>query len=339
MRKYNTVVLGGTFDHFHEGHQAFLRFALHLSEHVLIGLTSDTFARKTKQHAALQPFGERKKHLEEFLLSEHAMSRVSIAPIDNIYIPSCWDKVNIEAIVATSETEAGAGVINRKRRETGLAMLPIVLAPFIYTQDNTILSSRRIRSGEIGRDGKRYIEEKWYTTDLALPESLRPQLEKPFGTLLSDFNTWLEKQDSFSFTNAITIGDAVTYTFNSHHISHMFSIVDFHVKREKKYDSLADLHFPKDTIAFHITNPAGYITHHAFLTIKRIFDQAIANSVIQVTGEEDLLVLPVVLLSPLGNTIFYGQPDRGVVRLDITTDAKEKAYSYISSFKNGSFLH
>src|SRR5258706_7508860 len=41
---YNVIVIGGTFDHLHEGHKVFLRFAFQKSKEVLIGVTADEYA-------------------------------------------------------------------------------------------------------------------------------------------------------------------------------------------------------------------------------------------------------------------------------------------------------
>ena len=46
---------------------------------------------------------------------------------------------------------------------------------------------------------------------------------------------------------------------------------------------------------------------------------------ILVKGEEDLGVLPAILLSPLNTAIFYGQPQKGLVYIKVTETSKQKA--------------
>jgi hypothetical protein len=43
-----------------------------------------------------------------------------------------------------------------------------------------------------------------------------------------------------------------------------------------------------------------------------------------VDGEEDLAAVVLQLLLPLGATIYYGQPNEGLVRWQVTEESKEK---------------
>ena len=66
--KYNLVVCGGTFDHFHQGHASFLKAALAVSQNVLIGITADAYAQQHKTHTQeLQTFQERETAVKDFL--------------------------------------------------------------------------------------------------------------------------------------------------------------------------------------------------------------------------------------------------------------------------------
>lgn len=44
--------------------------------------------------------------------------------------------------------------------------------------------------------------------------------------------------------------------------------------------------------------------------------------VILVSGEEDLAVIPCILLSPLETLVLYGQPDKGMVEIEVTLEIK-----------------
>ena len=60
------VVLGGTFDILHKGHEALLRAAFEgRPEQVLIGLTTDRFARESRTR--VNPYGVRERNLKRFL--------------------------------------------------------------------------------------------------------------------------------------------------------------------------------------------------------------------------------------------------------------------------------
>ena len=48
MEKLNLVATGGTFDYIHIGHIKLLSTAFEISDHVIIGLTSDKFVKRYK---------------------------------------------------------------------------------------------------------------------------------------------------------------------------------------------------------------------------------------------------------------------------------------------------
>ena len=68
------------------------------------------------------------------------------------------------------------------------------------------------------------------------------------------------------------------------------------------------------------------------LETKKVF--SIGNKVvIKVNGEEDMAVIPVVLASPLGYEIYYGQPGKGVVKIIVTEKIKGEIKNLISKFR------
>src|SRR5438034_4309091 len=132
---YNIVVIGGTFDHLHEGHKEFLRFAFQNSRNVLIGLTSDTYAGTIKQYAShLQAFFEREKAPKRFLEGEGVLSRVAIAQIDSVFYPKEWENLPIDAVIVTKDTFKGAQRINEDRKRKEFSPLDIVMVPMFELQ-------------------------------------------------------------------------------------------------------------------------------------------------------------------------------------------------------------
>ena len=74
-------------------------------------------------------------------------------------------------------------------------------------------------------------------------------------------------------------------------------------------------------------NPPGTITKNLWNTIKEGFNllkPLIIISLIVVNGEEDLAVIPCVVMAPHSSIIFYGQPGKGVVFCEVD-QIKEKA--------------
>ena len=327
---YNIVGCGGTFDHLHVGHKAFLRFVFAHGKNVLIGLTSDTYVAMYKKGNNIASFDSRRKHLENFLHEEGFFGRYEIKPIDSIFGPAIDSDSNLDALVTTEETKHGAEKINEKRIEHGLQKLPIVTMPLIEKNGESI-SSTRIRAGEIDREGNSYVDESFLHDLLLLPESLRTDLQIPFGTVYTD------NEDLFSTviaSQSVVVGDATAVAFHQRQIYPQLTVVDFVVQREKTYTSLTEEGFLGKEKEHHVLNPSGTITPALWLAL----DKAVQHlqefpSVIVVEGEEDLAVLPLILLLPLGFTVFYGQPNEGIVQVLVDKKTKDKAKSLLEQFK------
>jgi len=331
MKKFNLVVSGGTFDRLHKGHAAFLSHQLAISENVLVGITSDTYAH-TRKHASIEPYATREKAVRSFLKDNKADARVKIAPIDDISIPEVWGQLPIEAIVVTEVTKSGAEAINEERRKKGQTDLPIELFRMQPADDGTPISSSRIRKGEINRDGTTYISKQIITKNFSLPESLRDTLKVPFGELIIN-NAF--SYDSLAMEKVITVGDVATKTFLERGLHPHIAIIDFVVERKKQYENPKDIGFSGKEIIITADNPAGMITTSLLNAIQKAFEEKSDTTVIIiVTGEEDLAVIPALLLSPLGQEIFYGQPGQGIVQVHVQEEQKELALRIFHKLKN-----
>lgn len=334
MHQYNLVVCGGTFDHFHKGHKEFLKFVLSRGKKALIGLTSDEFAHKKELDYLIDPYNTRKAAVENFLQEYNLLDKVEIVSIDNIFIPKQWESLPVEAIIVSDQSKQGAESINEDREKRKLEKLPVVIFPILKADDGGSISSYRIRKGEINRDGKPYAQAVWFEQPIALPVHLRPHLAQPFGFLITDFNKWVLSADKPAKELTITVGDAVTKSFNDHNLGQAISVVDFHIQRKRSFTHVTELGFSGEEGEFEAVNPPGMLTPELFSAVKRSLESENRNKrlIVVVEGEEDLAVLPFLLLAPLGFVIFYGQPSQGVVRVDVTEETKKRAYSLVKDF-------
>ena len=114
--KYNLVVCGGTFDHFHKGHREFLRHALSISNKLLVGLTTNKYIETKNNNELIEDFKVRKHSLEDFFYKEKSRNRAWIEPIDDIYLPKIWESLPIEAIVVSKNSISGAEKINLRKK-------------------------------------------------------------------------------------------------------------------------------------------------------------------------------------------------------------------------------
>ena len=158
---------------------------------------------------------------------------------------------------------------------------------------------------------------------MRLPENLRDQLKKPLGILLLDSDaTRINISKNIppgSFI--ITVGDATTEKMIQFDFNPSLQIIDSVEKRSKR-----DLPEGKAETILTCTNPAAEITPESVSVIQKAFGMTPPVRII-VSGEEDLLVLPVAVYAPDNSVILYGQPNEGLVIVHVTEEVRNKAKS------------
>jgi pantetheine-phosphate adenylyltransferase len=328
---FNLAVCGGTFDHFHVGHKSLLKLAFSLGKRIMIGITSDEYIKNLKINTQgpklIESVEERRRSVLDFVKEEKALSKVQLVEIDDLFGPTLSRNLPIDVIVVSEESKKGAYLINQKRQEMGLVPLKVVIMPLIRAEDERIISSERIRGGEITREGKLYVKDAWFNKDIKLAENLRKNFQKPFGELLKNIDYSLRIKNHL----VITVGDIATKNFNVRSLGQNISVVDFKVAREKKFANMRELGFAGNENIHKVDNPAGHITSGLFRKLAEIIKPSMQERVVlQVNGEEDLAVLPLVLLAPLNTVIYYGQPGKGLVEVTVSEETKNRAYSLIS---------
>jgi cytidyltransferase-like protein len=152
MKKYREVAVGGTFDELHRGHKALLARAFEVGEKVVIGLSSDVFVAKMGKPHITAIFAERQKELVSYLAEMGLMDRAEIVPLTDPYGLTIKGK-GLEALVVSKETAKTAGSINEARQKAGIPPLEIVAVDMVQAENSTPISTTRIRSGEIDRNG------------------------------------------------------------------------------------------------------------------------------------------------------------------------------------------
>jgi len=151
-RKFDTVLVGGTFDEFHKGHRALIMKAFEVGERVMIGLSSDQLARELRKNHGVATYEERLNELRKFLRTQGVFDRAKIVPLDTPYGITLSTTI-AEALVVSEETEPVGMTINRKRQASGLKSLELVVISMVPAEDTIPISSTRIRHGEIDREG------------------------------------------------------------------------------------------------------------------------------------------------------------------------------------------
>ncbi len=161
---------------------------------------------------------------------------------------------------------------------------------------------------------------------ITLPESVRPLFRKLFGTLYTgtgDDTIRKLSKDLDSPTKLISVGDVTTFHLLNSDIIPDILIVDDRTKRGPASDRVVVGTKHKGFIEISVDNPAGVITGDL---IDAVGDAIASNYRVRifVRGEEDLAAVPAMLMAPEGSAVLYGQPDQGVVLVQITESKKEE---------------
>jgi len=320
---YEHVVAGGTFDRFHRGHELFLETAFKNGKKVFIALTSSEMLHKIEAKNSFWPFEKRKEVVEDFVKKFN--KEFTTSSIDDKFRPAT-EREDFDAIVATEETKNTCEKINKMRKNKRLKPLKIILVPFVYSDDGRIISSSRIRNGEIDRDGRVLV-------DYVLTEKLRKEFSRPSNEVFegqSEIVTkkLIERIKKERIKDVICVGDEVSYDFLKNDFKPKNVIIDGKVKKQRI--DYKDFIFKQYSHNFSVDNFPGTISKQVWRIMKYAFE---TESVIFIKGEEDLLTYPAVLLAKNGSVVIYGQPDRGKVLVRVDEKKKERLRKKLEEFE------
>ena len=359
--KFKLGILGGTFDHLHAGHQAFLEKGFNVCQKIIIGLTSEDFTKSKLLPGVVLPFRKRKEELEQFLKGKGFLEKTKIVRINDPF-PSKIFNPRIDCLIITKKTEKNAKILNLKRIKKHLPPLKIVNVPIVVNKQGECLSSEKIRLGKMDKKGEVFVEERFFKKIFLLPRKIRLLLKKPLGKLIPGSEKDLQEAASkikkslkdFSPTLLVAVGDIVTLSLVKEGVIPDLSIVDFKVKRKIVYQNIAQLGFSFDVKVKEAINEAGTLNPDLFeaiksslsvILIRQLADQNLyrfqikpgmtrnSQLVIKVLGEEDLAALPAVLLAPLNSLVCYGQPEEGIVVIKVTEQKKEEIRKVLYRFR------
>ena len=163
---------------------------------------------------------------------------------------------------------------------------------------------------------------------MKLPENLREDLKIPLGDLINDID--VNNKNIQAKINPksiiITVGDKTTENIINLGIKPQIQIIDGLEKRNQR------LVPTDDTINTSLSckNPPGEITEESIQVIQKAFSSKPPVR-ITVDGEEDLLVLPVCVFTPENSVVMYGQPNEGLVVVDITPEIQAKVQKILDT--------
>ncbi len=336
MFTYKHAALAGTFDHLHKGHLALIDRAFEAAASVSIGITSGALLENKILRDLILPHEVREGEVRSYLASKNYISRALFYPISDIYGPTITD-ASFDAVVVTEESLYNARRLNTERQKKGMSALDFIEVPLVRGNDGEVVRSSRIRAGEVNRQGFAYASFWQGGVNLSVPDNLKPQLRKPLGEIINVENNRskttlnvLNRIKDIHPTLVVTVGDVVTHELTQAGVMPDVVVVDKLTRREP-----ANLPNPPGENILTVTSQASTIS---FEVIKAL-EQSLRSRVligkkwqIRITGEEDLVALPALLLAPLYSLVVYGQHDTGVVVTQATEAVKEHIKALVVQF-------
>ena len=163
---------------------------------------------------------------------------------------------------------------------------------------------------------------------MQLPDDLRDQLKTPLGNLISDNDP--NKANIIKKISAesviITVGDRTTENILQLGLKPQIQIID---GLEKRNQCIVPV---DDTVNTKLScrNPPGEITEDSIQVIQKAFSSKPPVRII-VDGEEDLLVIPICIYAPENSVVMYGQPNEGLVIVEITPEIRAKVQKILDA--------
>lgn len=309
---YQHVVLGGTFDHLHNGHKTLLQKALSLGRRVTVGVTTDSYVVEKEYVLSLKSHADRAHELHEYLKNIDKHHAVTIIPLSDIYGTTLTDR-SIDAIVVSEETKPGAEKINAKRKEQGWKELPIEVCELMKDSSGTVLSSSRIRAGKVARDGFVYLS--LFDSDVKISKAARERFHEPIGAEHNNVPTLPDAP-------ILAVGDIVTESMVKKHRNFMTAYID---GRSNRSEYSFDVPSPYTLVDSGVENPPGTMTK-AFAHHMEEYALQGSKIIYKITGEEDLGAVVAALLLPFGTILLYGNAygRGGIIVSTVTEELKEE---------------
>jgi len=161
---------------------------------------------------------------------------------------------------------------------------------------------------------------------LVLPDDLRHELKEPLGPIETDAERLLEAVDG----PIIAVGDVVTYHLLQAGRQPDVALVDGRTKREAVDAEIREA--VTAGASLEVPNPPAELAAPVVRALRRAL-AADEPTTILVDGEEDLVALPAIVAAPDGASVVYGQPDEGMVHVDVTDDHRQEMRDLLERFE------
>ncbi len=114
----------------------------------------------------------------------------------------------------------------------------------------------------------------------------------------------------------VAVGDVTSKVLREAGITVLLHIVDLKTKRS------SDGTFKHVEGSVKVSNPPAVLSAALFSEIRKALESEVPTR-IEVDGEEDLAVIPIIFYSDLNTVVVYGVPDKGMACIDISQKDKD----------------
>lgn len=164
---------------------------------------------------------------------------------------------------------------------------------------------------------------------MKLPPEARPLLKRPLGKLFTNTAAAVEHLQRLHPIRLIAVGDVVAVELLAAGLRPDIVVVDFKVMQAPVDDKTRRAIDAHEVRIVRVRNPAGTVTPELYSAFESI--QLPAKIIVE--GEEDLATLPAVLIAPIGSVVAYGQPNEGVVLVEVSEQKKREFQKLFELFE------
>jgi len=151
---------------------------------------------------------------------------------------------------------------------------------------------------------------------MKLNDQLREKLKEPLGIVISPdmLDRYISQNDLIA-----TCGDITTKNVYQKGFKMKIAVIDQKTKRNEKIENII---MPEYT-HISVKSDPGYISSELYNAIEHAVECK-ERTLIRVQGEEDLATLPLIYFLPNNSKVLYGQPNKGIVIVNVEPKIKKK---------------
>ncbi|RLF39408.1 MAG: DUF359 domain-containing protein [Thermoplasmata archaeon] len=164
-----------------------------------------------------------------------------------------------------------------------------------------------------------------------LPNYLREELRKPIGMLLDENKLILEAKERKLL---VSVGDVVTYTLLSRGIKPKIAVIDYKFRRKECSEEMKKVLQGFGEKRVNVVNPPSTISQELWNALEKAYSDEKTVCIV-VDGEEDMASLAAIALAPIGGTVIYGLPDKGIILVDVSPHEKDKVKKVLERCRYG----